>query len=69
MVENAVKHGLLSRSKGGTVHIRVARLDGAALVEVKDDGIGMSQEQVELLLQPTMRGRGGIGVWPTRTGG
>lgn len=62
LVENAVKHGLLSRSKGGTVHIRVARLDGAALVEVKDDGIGMSQEQVELLLQPTMRGRGGIGV-------
>ncbi|WP_249865680.1 hybrid sensor histidine kinase/response regulator [Paenibacillus konkukensis] len=62
LVENAVKHGLLSRSKGGTVHIRVVRQPGSTLVEVKDNGKGMDREIVEQLLQPTMKGKGGIGV-------
>lgn len=62
LIENAVKHGLLSRPAGGTVHIRIARLDSFALVEVKDDGIGMDHEKVIQLLSPTMKDKGGIGL-------
>lgn len=62
LVENAVKHGLLSRSEGGTVRIRIARQDGFALIEVKDNGKGMDEEKVTQLLSPTMKGKGGIGI-------
>jgi len=62
LVENAVKHGLLSQNKGGTVQIRITRNDSFTLIEVKDNGIGMNQEQVIQLLSPTMKGKGGIGI-------
>ncbi|WP_420866957.1 sensor histidine kinase [Brevibacillus invocatus] len=62
MVENAVKHGLLRQSKGGTVLIRIARQDDFTLIEVHDDGKGMEQEVVNQLLSPTRKGKGGIGL-------
>ncbi|WP_246079437.1 hybrid sensor histidine kinase/response regulator [Paenibacillus piri] len=62
LIENAVKHGLLSRKKGGTVHIRIARQDSFTLIEVKDNGKGMEQEKVSQLLSPTTMGTGGIGL-------
>lgn len=62
LVENAVKHGLLSQARGGTVHIRVARQGNGTLVEVMDDGIGMEPDQVDQLLNPSLKGGGGIGI-------
>ncbi|MBB3068593.1 sensor histidine kinase YesM [Paenibacillus baekrokdamisoli] len=62
LIENAVKHGLLSQSRGGTVHIRITRQDSSTLIEVKDNGKGMEQEKVIQLLSPTMKGKGGIGL-------
>jgi len=62
LVENAVKHGVLKRIKGGTVRIRITRQGSGTLVEVRDNGKGMGQEQVTSLLSPTLRGRQGIGV-------
>ncbi|WP_238188541.1 ATP-binding protein [Paenibacillus sp. L3-i20] len=62
LIENAVKHGLLSRRTGGTVHIRITRKEGCTLVEVIDNGVGMEQEQVMQLLGPTMKETGGIGL-------
>lgn len=62
LVENAVKHGLLSQARGGTVQIRIARRDNGTLVEVIDDGIGMEQSQIMQLLNPSMKGRSGIGI-------
>ncbi|MNB69894.1 Sensory/regulatory protein RpfC [compost metagenome] len=62
LVENAVKHGILSKTKGGTVHIRIARHDGFTLVEVIDNGKGMEPEQIARLLNPTLKGTGGIGL-------
>jgi len=65
LIENAVRHGLLSRNKGGTVHIRITRHDSFTLIEVKDDGKGMEQEKVIQLLSPTMKGNDGIGLFNT----
>ncbi|RJE86243.1 response regulator [Paenibacillus sp. 1011MAR3C5] len=62
LIENAVKHGLLKRNKGGTVFIRVARQHDATRIEVRDNGTGMSQEIIHQLLNRTMSGKSGIGV-------
>jgi sensor histidine kinase YesM len=62
LVENAVRHGLLSRNLGGTVHLRIARQDGFTLIEVEDNGMGMEQKQVMQLLNPIRKANGGIGI-------
>ncbi|MCP3775979.1 ATP-binding protein [Paenibacillus sp. MZ04-78.2] len=62
LVENAVKHGLLSQTKGGTVRIRIAREDGFIHVEVADDGKGMEPDKVRQLLNPPAKSRRGIGL-------
>ncbi|MGE8205583.1 ATP-binding protein [Heyndrickxia sp. NPDC080065] len=62
LIENAVKHGILSQSKGGTVNIRITRNESFTLVEVKDNGKGMEQEKVIQLLSSTVNGKRGIGL-------
>ncbi|RKN86844.1 ATP-binding protein [Paenibacillus ginsengarvi] len=65
LVENAVKHGLLTLKKGGTVRIRIAPENGGTRVEVMDNGKGMGQDEVGLLLSQAVTGKGGIGVFNT----
>ncbi|MBB3131132.1 signal transduction histidine kinase [Paenibacillus rhizosphaerae] len=65
LVENAVKHGLLSRIQGGTVQIIIRREEGGTRFEVRDNGKGMSPEEVQNLLQPHSRSEpssGGVGL-------
>jgi two-component system sensor histidine kinase ChiS len=62
LVENAVKHGLLSQAKGVTIHIRIVRQERATLFEIKDDGKGMEQEVVRQLLDAPVKGKRGIGL-------
>jgi len=49
LVENAIKHGLCKRSEGGIVYVSVKKEDGLLVIEVKDDGVGMSPEKVDIL--------------------
>lgn len=65
LVENAVKHGLMSQIKGGTVHIRAVKQDNSFLVEVRDDGKGMDAETVAGLLQEPSQSNRGIGLYNT----
>lgn len=44
------------------MHIRITRQDNFTLIEVIDNGKGMEQEKVIQLLNPTMKGKGGIGL-------
>ncbi|WP_412761577.1 ATP-binding protein [Paenibacillus chibensis] len=63
LIENAVKHGLLSRERGGTVLLRIAREPGGFVrVEVKDNGVGIDPDTVVQLLSPSMKGKKGIGL-------
>lgn len=62
LVENAVRHGILSRNQGGTVQVRIARQDDGTLIEVKDNGKGMEQDKINELLSPSMKGKSGIGI-------
>lgn len=50
LVENAVRHGVLERPEGGTVHIRIRDQGDSAEISVIDDGVGMSEETLENLL-------------------
>lgn len=62
LVENAVRHGLLSRSAGGTLTLTITRMHGGIKVEVQDNGKGMTEEQVQLLLTTSMQEKNGIGI-------
>ncbi len=39
-VENAVKHGIRNRAKGGLLSINIARIPGAVLIMIEDNGPG-----------------------------
>ena len=41
LVENAIKHGLAPRKRGGTLRIAAHREDGWLVVSVADDGVGL----------------------------
>ncbi|WP_182302665.1 hybrid sensor histidine kinase/response regulator [Cohnella cholangitidis] len=61
LVENAIRHGIMKRLSGGTVVIR-AKLEPQGLhMAVQDDGVGMSEEQLDRIVKPE-RLEGSIGL-------
>lgn len=56
LVENSFKHGLANKVGGGEIVIRAVRQPGRAVLEVIDNGIGMSED--EPLKDGTERGIG-----------
>jgi len=47
LVENSIKHGLSRKVGGGRITIKTLLRDGHAIIEVHDDGLGMSDERLE----------------------
>jgi two-component system LytT family sensor kinase len=47
LVENSIKHGLARKIGGGRITITTAIRDRQMLIEVHDDGLGMSEERLE----------------------
>jgi two-component system LytT family sensor kinase len=47
LVENSIKHGLSRKVGGGRITITTSVKEGRTLIEVRDDGIGMSEERLE----------------------
>jgi two-component system LytT family sensor kinase len=47
LVENSIKHGLSRKVGGGRITIRTHVRDGHTIIEVHDDGLGMSEERLE----------------------
>jgi two-component system LytT family sensor kinase len=56
LVENSIKHGLARKVGGGRITIRTAMNHGHTVIEVLDDGLGMSEDRLEHALG------GGIGL-------
>ncbi len=49
IVDNAIRHGVLKRKQGGTVSISIRKLPYLVQITVKDDGAGMTVDQIETL--------------------
>src|SRR5207248_6228978 len=56
LVENSIKHGLSRKVGEGRITIRSVLENGHAIIEVNDDGLGMTEERLERALG------GGIGL-------
>jgi two-component system, LytTR family, sensor kinase len=56
LVENSIKHGLARKVGGGRITIKAAVRDRHTIIEVHDDGLGMSEDRLEHALG------GGIGL-------
>lgn len=62
LVENAVRHGLMNRAVGGTVAISIQEQENHLLVRIQDDGIGMTLEQIDVLLTGELSSSANSGV-------
>ncbi|MCP1308681.1 cache domain-containing sensor histidine kinase [Paenibacillus tyrfis] len=51
LVENAIYHGIGDREEGGTIWIEVVRFEEELLLTVRDDGKGMSEDELRQLRQ------------------
>jgi len=47
LIENAIRHGLGPRVEGGVIALRSSRENGRLLLEVRDNGVGISPGQIE----------------------
>ena len=56
LVENSIKHGLASKVGAGRITIRSSRQDGHALIDVIDNGVGVSADHMKRV------NAGGIGL-------
>ncbi|KTD87475.1 ATP-binding protein [Paenibacillus etheri] len=65
LVENAVRHGVLGRAKGGTLRIHIETLADAVHFKIEDTGMGMDEAQVNKLLNPKEFKNQGIGLLNT----
>lgn len=66
IVENAIFHGIEPKREAGRIEIRVSERDGRLVVCVRDDGVGMTPEEIEAALTSPVtaktRGLSGIGI-------
>lgn len=62
LVENALRHGIFMKPGGGHIKISIKRQPMGLFIRVADNGIGMSKEKREKILnQPN--GNEGVGLW------
>ncbi|TFE30647.1 cache domain-containing sensor histidine kinase [Cohnella luojiensis] len=62
LVENAIYHGLKQQAVIGHLSITGRRENGTIVLQVIDDGVGMSEEQVHALTDRLRQSEGGKGV-------
>lgn len=61
IVENAIKHGILAKIKGGNVAVEIDNLEDKIVFQIKDDGTGITEEKIVALLNGSAENQG-IGI-------
>jgi Putative regulator of cell autolysis len=49
LVENAIRHGILKKAEDGNVWLKISCEGGKVCFEIKDDGVGMPEEEIGAL--------------------
>lgn len=62
LVENAVRHGVMKRTRGGNIHIRLKDCGAYAEISVADDGVGMDEGMLQHILLRQPNPTSGIGL-------
>lgn len=62
LVENAIRHGVMKRSRGGNIHIRISVHNSHAEITVQDDGVGMDEAQLQRVLERSADHSSGVGL-------
>ncbi|MNO42186.1 Sensory/regulatory protein RpfC [compost metagenome] len=63
LVENAIRHGLMSNLRGGLVKISIKQMkNGEVSFVVEDNGCGIGEAKLEMLLEPDVDDKG-VGLW------
>lgn len=62
LVENAVKHGVLHQMRGVTVHIQITEDESNVYVTIRDDGRGMTSEEIEAAFNTPAYEQNGVGL-------
>lgn len=60
IVENALRHGILTRFEGGHLQVEVSEEEDGYMIAVRDNGVGFPPEKIEPVLSGAYRG--GIGL-------
>ncbi|GAA0751748.1 histidine kinase [Clostridium sartagoforme] len=50
IVENAIRHGVLNKLEGGNINIRIYKSLDNLIINIKDDGVGISEEKVKKII-------------------
>ena len=62
LVENAIKHGIAPKVGGGRVILRSRREKGRTIIEVEDNGLGMSDDRLDHAFEEAAESGAGIGL-------
>ena len=65
LVENAVRHGILRRSGGGTIRLLIKDSGCSIRIAVGDNGVGMSKDEPREILHMDSGSSQGIGLQNT----
>jgi two-component system LytT family sensor kinase len=62
LVENSIKHGIAPKVGGGRIILRSRRENGRTVIEVEDNGLGMSGERLDQMFSGVEDNGSGIGL-------
>jgi len=63
IVENAIIHGLREKDSGGIINITVKEKNSYISISIKDNGVGMDNEEMDTLLSEVKNESMGLGVF------
>ena len=63
LIENSINHGIMKKEgKQGKISVRIEKAEETLIIEIKDDGTGMSQEKLNNILVPKKSSSESYGV-------